>query len=253
MSDDSQENPSNITRICSYADCTFSGQPQSVVNFAKCLNGYQGYCKECTKKSHKVRRENRIVVKLADGTYKDDRQQDRARLLKYNPASEIIGMYDRKSESLINAVKRITSSDASSIVIHKAKRVKKFKTAKQAAREIMARVKTVNSDRVINRYARVGERALWANLHDTEGNLLNWFENKWDSSTHCELTGIEFQVEGPFSKSPDQKIPGGGYGEDNVRVVCQMYNFCKHTYADEIVFDFIRRSFDHLSKQMLST
>lgn len=246
------------TKVCWHPDCTFLGQPQDVINFSKCnnsSNGYQHYCKVCKKKMHKDEVEKRIITKLVDGTYKDDRQKDKVRLVRNNPDSEIIGTYYRKNESLVDAIKRLTSSSTIPITISKIKRgrVKKFKTAKQAAREIMARVKTVNSDRVINRYARVGERALWANLHDSEGNLLNWFENKWNNATHCELTGIEFQVEGPFSKSPDQKIPGGGYGEDNVRVVCQMYNFCKHTYADEIVFDFIRRSFDHLSKQMLST
>jgi len=62
----------------------------------------------------------------------------------------------------------------------------------------------------------------------------------------CAKTGIGFQCsnnppeKSPWAPSLDQTTPGGGYTENNIQLVCQMYNYCKHTWRHKDVLEFAR-------------
>lgn len=60
----------------------------------------------------------------------------------------------------------------------------------------------------------------------------------------CEVTGIVFQLgtlsNNPYSPSIDRVDNTGGYTDDNIQLVCAMYNFCKNEYTDDQVKEFIR-------------
>lgn len=58
----------------------------------------------------------------------------------------------------------------------------------------------------------------------------------------CEVTGIPFELglskeqhTKAFSPSVDRIIPGGGYTQDNVRVVVYIYNIARSDFAEEDV------------------
>lgn len=62
----------------------------------------------------------------------------------------------------------------------------------------------------------------------------------------CEITGIDFYFGElclhPFAPSIDKINPKLGYIDDNIRVVCMIYNFCKNEFSDEQVNEFIYRA-----------
>jgi hypothetical protein len=68
-----------------------------------------------------------------------------------------------------------------------------------------------------------------------------WIEERLQKGT-CEMTGVKFQLstgrkKAPFQPSLDQILPGAGYTQDNVQLVCLCYNFAKHTFhpADVLI------------------
>ena len=61
----------------------------------------------------------------------------------------------------------------------------------------------------------------------------------------CEVTGINFHFGElnihPYAPSIDRLDKNKGYIDNNIQVVCMIYNFCKNEFTDSDVFDFIRK------------
>lgn len=194
----------------------------------------------CTPCHHKYKNEQnnyRAAFILASGLLTSVRRQSKNTVFDKHSDAKYLGIFDKRSISLEDYVKslNVNYTILTSIIPIKAKHIrkKKFKTAEQAAKEIESRVETVNKERLIQRKAR--KKPLIACLRDHNGVIFGWFEDMWDKTTHCPATGIEFEPDGPFQKSPDQILPGGNYTEENIRVVCLIYNLGKNVFTDEDV------------------
>ena len=63
----------------------------------------------------------------------------------------------------------------------------------------------------------------------------------------CEVTGIPFELGSSdehhtkaFSPSVDRIIPGGGYTQNNVRVVVYIYNIARSDFSEDDVLTFAK-------------
>ena len=60
----------------------------------------------------------------------------------------------------------------------------------------------------------------------------------------CEATGISFVIDGnkynPYMPSIDRIDSNLGYINENIQVVCMIYNFCKNKFTDEQTKKFIK-------------
>lgn len=60
----------------------------------------------------------------------------------------------------------------------------------------------------------------------------------------CEATGIKLDLDGilykPYAPSLDRINSDLGYTEDNVQMVCMIYNFCKNKFTSEQVEKFLK-------------
>lgn len=66
-----------------------------------------------------------------------------------------------------------------------------------------------------------------------------WVANKLAAGV-CELTGIAFELEGPWAPSIDRKSSNEGYTLENCRLVVWVYNMAKSTWNDETVLRMAR-------------
>lgn len=60
----------------------------------------------------------------------------------------------------------------------------------------------------------------------------------------CEATGIKLDLDDiqykPYAPSLDRINSNAGYTEDNVQVVCMIYNFCKNKFTSDQVAQFLK-------------
>lgn len=229
-------------------DCSVS---LNETNFAASQEKKHFYiCTPCQNKRMQEANNLFAVIRLQSGEFRQCRHRDKKRFLEKNSGSIYVGKFDKRQTSFDEFVKSVNSGLIPAIIPKiKKERPKKFKTARRAASEIMSRVKTINSDRTINRYGRKGARKLFANLYDSEGNLLKWFEDMYDNATHCAITGIEFEVEGPNQKSPDQIVAGNNYTEENIHIVCEWCNYGKHDYPLDVFIENLKRAGENLNSK----
>lgn len=61
----------------------------------------------------------------------------------------------------------------------------------------------------------------------------------------CEKTGIKFEFTSfdynPLAPSIDRIDSNKGYTNDNIQIVCMIYNFCKNKFTEEQVQDFFNK------------
>jgi hypothetical protein len=67
----------------------------------------------------------------------------------------------------------------------------------------------------------------------------------------CEITGIDLFIGEltlhPYAPSIDRINSEFGYTDDNIRVVCMIYNFCKNEFSEEQVKDFIFKAYKNIN------
>lgn len=226
-----------VYKVCSNKECKYEGKPQPIENFNKCSSSedeLQVWCKCCKKEAHK---ESNPRTNLKNNPKNNPNR------VKVKKVSE-----DGKTKQLTVGLKQargwletgeglpVEGQDYGVVIpitaeVSKPKisKSKKFKTGEQAANEILRRATT---DTIQIRKAK--DKGL-------KREHLNEFVERWNVTTHCEATGVEFEPEGIRQKSPDKIFHKGTYRDEhkNVQITCLGFNLLKNRYGDEAAKAFI--------------
>ena len=118
--------------------------------------------------------------------------------------------------------------------------------------------KALASQRVTERLHSSVERKLRGNLsgclsrrkfrEESSLNIDRVVRDVEDRGWRCLRTGIPFEAKGPFAPSVDRIDSNLPYTEDNIQVVCWIYNRCKNSDTDEVVETFARKLIEHLGE-----
>ena len=91
------------------------------------------------------------------------------------------------------------------------------------------------------RYAkgRARKKKLLSNLVEDTQLAMKWIHKQGDKCCFTNVPLTFYAHSGIYRASLDQIVPGGGYTEENTRLVCYGFNQLKRTFSDKDVKEFI--------------